>query len=260
VSTVHLVRSPAADPGEPAMHDAIAQALGVLDGAGIRWCLLRGAQELDLVDGDVDLLVSRSELGRLRHRLVASGGLSPLSSWGRRPHSFYVGPVAGEDDAVLKLDVVDELAFGPYGELPTGAADQVLAGRRRHGDLWLPAPADAFWSLLLHALMDKGRVREERALELVALAPAARDERSALRDVVDAACPGGWGSARVLDAVEHRAWDELLALAPLLRDRWPGTTRARRAGRVAARRLLRKASRLQQRGSMTSNRRPRSTG
>jgi hypothetical protein len=240
------------------MHDAIAQALGVLDGAGIRWCLLRGAQELHLVDGDVDLLVSRSELGRLRNALVASGGLSPLSSWGRRPHSFYVGP-AGED-AVLKLDVVDELAFGPYGELPTGAADQVLAGRRRQGDLWLPAPADAFWSLLLHALLDKGRVREERALELLALAPAARDERSGLRDVVDAACPGGWGSARVLDAVEHRAWDELLALAPLLRDRWPATTRASRAGTVAARRLLRKASRLQQRGSMTSNRRLRSTG
>jgi hypothetical protein len=257
---MHLVSHPAAATGEPAMHDAIAGALGVLDRAGVRWCLLRGAQELHLVDGDVDLLVSRSELGRLRHALVASGGLSPLSSWGRRPHHFYVGPVAGEDDAVLKLDVVDELAFGPYGELPTAAADQVLAGRRRQGDLWLPAPADAFWSLLLHALMDKGRVRDERACELVALAPAARDARSPLRDVVDESCPGGWGSARVLDAVEHRAWDELLALAPLLRDRWPGTTRATREGRAAARRLLRKASRLQQRGSMTSNRRLRSTG
>jgi hypothetical protein len=256
---VHLVSPLAADTGEPAMHRAIAGALGVLDGAGVRWCLLRGAQDLDRVDGDVDLLVSRPELGRLRHALVASGGLSPLSSWGRRPHHFYVGPVAGED-AVLKLDVVTELAFGPYGELPTAAAEQVLAARRRQGDLWLPAPADAFWSLLLHALMDKGRVRDERARELVALAPAARDERSALRDVVDASCPGGWGSARMLDAVEQRAWDELVALAPLLRDRWPGTTRAAREGRVAARRLLRKASRLQQRGSMTSNKRPRSTG
>ena len=65
--------------------------LGVLDRAGVRWCLLRGAQDLDRVDGDVDLLVSRPELGRLRHALVASGGLSPLSSWGRRPHHFYVG-------------------------------------------------------------------------------------------------------------------------------------------------------------------------
>jgi hypothetical protein len=249
----------AAGPGEPAMHDAIARALGALDRAGVRWCLLRGARELHLVDGDVDLLVSRLELGRLRHALVASGGLSPLSSWGRRPHHFYVAPVAGED-AVLKLDVVDELAFGPYGELPTPAAGQVLACRRRQGDLWLPAPADAFWSLLLHALMDKGRVREERASELVGLAPAARDASSPLRDVVDASAPGGWGSARVLDAVEHHAWDELLALAPLLRDRWPHTTRLTREGRAAARRLLRKASRLQQRGSMTSNRRPRSTG
>jgi hypothetical protein len=256
---VHLVSAMAAAPGEPAMHDAVATALGGLERAGVRWCLLRGAQDLDRVDGDVDLLVSRLELGRLRHALVASGGLSPLSSWGRRPHHFYAGPVAGED-AVLKLDVVTELAFGPYGELPTAAADRVLAGRRRQGDLWLPAPADAFWSLLLHALMDKGRVREERARELLSLAPAARDERSALRDVVDAACPGGWGSARVLDAVEHRAWEELLALAPLLRDGWPGTTRAARESRVAARRLLRRAWRVQQRGSMTSNKRPRSTG
>ena len=169
--------------------------------------------------------------------------------------------MAGED-AVLKLDVVTELAFGPLRRAAHGSR---RPGARRpargSGDLWLPAPADAFWSLLLHALMDKGRVRDERARELVALAPAARDERSALRDVVDALVSGGMGiRTRARRRRASRLGRAARAGAPPARPLAQDDARRAAQGKVAARRLLRKAWRLQQRGSMTSNKRPRSTG
>jgi hypothetical protein len=252
--------------GEPRameVHEAIASTLAALDGAGVRWCLLRGADELHLVDGDVDLLVSRSDVARLRRALVALGGPFPRPSWGRQPHVFFVGP-AGRDGTEIKLDVVTELCFGGHGELVTGAADAVLAGRRREGQLWMPAPADAFWALLAHVLLDRGRIRAERAEELQALAPGARGGASAVRDVLGMACPPSWDPERILDAVERGAWDELQALSVELRESWPGSSRTSRACTVAVRRNLRRADRLrrkaQQRGSIASKRRARSTG
>jgi hypothetical protein len=128
----------------------------------------------------------------------------------------------------------------------------------------MPAPADGFWALLLHVLLDRGRIRADRALELQGLVADARGIESPLRSVMVAACPSGWDSERVLDAVERGAWDELQTLAIALRVGWPGSSRALRACTVAVRRNLRRADRLrrkaQQRGSIASKRRARSTG
>jgi hypothetical protein len=251
------------EAGSTEVHEAIAATLAELDRVDVRWCLLRGADELHLVDGDVDLLVSRSDVARLRRALAALGGPFPRPSWGRQPHVFFVGP-AGRHRTPIKIDVVTELCFGGHGELVTGTADRVLAGRRREGQLWLPAPADAFWALLLHVLLDRGRIRAERAAELQTLAPGAREQHSALRDVVAAACPPSWDPERVLDAVERGAWEELQSPALDLREGWPGSTPMSRARTVALRRNLRRADRLrrkaQQRGSIASKRRARSTG
>lgn len=259
---------PVADPavpahGAPVMHDAIAATLSAMDGAGVAWCLLRGADELHLVDGDVDLLVSHSDLERLRRALVALGGPSPLASRGRQPHVFFHGPIGDGADSV-KLDVVTRLAFGPFGELPTDAAAPVLAARRREGLLWHPAPADAFWTLLCHVLLDRGRIRAERGIQLQGLVSGARDEPSALADVVGRACPAGWTPGRILDAVQAGQWDELQALAPHLRANWPGTSRASRHATVLLHKAQRKLGflerRLQQRGSIAAKSAARSTG
>ncbi|QEC49146.1 nucleotidyltransferase family protein [Baekduia soli] len=241
------------------VHPAIAAPLAAFDREGVRWCLLRGAAELDRVDGDVDLLVSHSDLRGLRRALAALGGYPPQNSWGRQPHRFFVDETVVPGERV-KLDVVTTLAFGRYGELPTGAADTVLAARERCDGLWVPAPADAFWALLLHAVLDRGRIRAERAAELLVLAGRAGEGDSPLRDVVEEACPPGWDTGRVVEAVHAGAWDELSRLGPQLRDRWPGSSPARRTLTVGVRKVLRKAQRLQQSGSIASYRRARSTG
>lgn len=243
----------------PAVHEAVVRPLAALDAAGVRWCVLRGIHELDRVDGDVDLLVGHSDVERLRQALTSSGAFIPQISWGRRPHLFFLGP-ATADGTRIKLDVVTRLAFGRFGELPTDAAGAVLARRQRVGPVWAPAPGDAFWALLLHAVLDHGHLRVPRADELQALVGEARGAASPLRDVFERACPPSWNAGRALETVAAGARGELSKLGPQLHDRWPGTTRMSRGTTVVARRLLRRAQRAQQRGSIASKRRARSTG
>jgi hypothetical protein len=243
-------------------HDAIAAPLAALDAAGVRWCLLRGADELHRLDGDVDLLVDQRALRAVRATLAAAGGFAPVPAWGQGPHRFFAAYVA-DDDAWLKLDLVTELHFGRHQELPTRTADALLARRLRHEGLWLPTPVDAFWALLLHAVLDRGHVRPWRGRELVGLAQCARGEASPLADVVAAACPAGWDPARLLEAAAAGRFEELVEMAPALRSGWPGTWRGAIAARMALRAAARRAGgRLHPQHSrlMTSNSRPRSAG
>ena len=219
----------------------------------MRWCVLRGERELQQAGGDVDLLVHPADLPALR-TLLGRAGLEELRAWGRWPHRFFVAPD-------LKLDVVTALAFGPDATLRTDAAEPMLA-RSAHGR---PAPADAFWALLLHALLDRGAVRPSHASELQGLASHARDAPSPLRPYVEAACPAGW----VADEAAAGRFEELLGLALELRAHWPGRSPVARAARARLRGGLRLASRrlpprprprAQHNGAITSNRAARSTG
>jgi len=250
------------------VHPAIATPLAAFDDAGVRWCLLRGAGELDRLDGDVDLLVHPGDLRLVRCRLAHMGGFSELPAWGRRPHRFFVANVAFER-ARVKLDIVTELAFGRRQELKTGAGEAVLARRIRDGALARPAPADAFWTLLLHLLLDTGAPRPSRVEELSALCTPAAAAQSPLRTVVDAACPPGWDAGRIFGLAAAGRLDELLAVAPALSAGWPGTSRLAAVTRASLRSALRRADHGRRRllggarhisGRITSNRRLRSAG
>jgi hypothetical protein len=222
--------------GEPLVHPAIRAVLGALDASGVRWCLLRGESRLASLDGDVDLLVDRRDLEALHEALAAVGGFVPLPSAGRGPHRFYASYDAGAD-AWLKLDVVTELAFGRYQELPTRTAEAILARCRRFGGIVLPDPSDGFWGQLLHLLLDRPRMRPQHAREVAAAARGAWGRSSPLSVIVDRACPPGWNARRVLDATAAGRWDELQLVAIAMRERWPGAT-------PSAQRLHRDASRV----------------
>ena len=248
--------TPAA-PRAGAAHPALRTLLAALDDAGLRWCLLRGADELVDPAGDIDLLLHRADVPALREAVRNRGSLAEAPAWGRRPHLQFAGDVAG---VPAKLDVMTELAFGPFGELPTTAAEPVLAARVRRGSFWAPAPADAFWVRLLHALFDRPAMRPDDRQALAALSLGARCDESALADVVGAACPAPFDPGGIIDSVEAGRWSVLEALAPELAERWPGTTTLSRARTVAVRRTLRRAHRLQRTARMASKRRARSTG
>jgi hypothetical protein len=250
-------------PGE--IHPAIAGPIASLERAGVRWCVLRGEAELHRLAGDVDLLVHPRDLALARICLVETGTFTEIRAWGRHPHHFLSAYIPSER-AWLKLDVVTELAFGPHQELRTPTAEAVLARRVRDGVMARLARVDAFWALLLHALLDRGELRPGQRHDLRTLAIQIDRAEGPLAAVVAAACPPGWDTGRIAGAAASGSFGELLSLAPALRAGWPCGTRVGRASRGWVRRALRAADRRlprrepQQSGRMTSNRRSRSTG
>jgi thymidylate kinase len=228
------MRPDRAVPAVHAVHPELLRAFAALDGAGVAWCLLRGESRLADPTGDVDLLVAPAHLPRLDAAL-ATAGFVPVPGLGKGAHRGYVGRDA-DGDRFLELDVESSVEFGPSAHfavnwlrptLRTGAAEALLAGRRRVGPLALPSPDDAFWALLLHCVVDKRAVAERHAVRLAELAPQARPD-GVLGRIVTAHCPAGWDAERVLAAARDGDWAALVALGARL----PG--RATAAGRAAA--------------------------
>ncbi|MGZ8528896.1 MAG: hypothetical protein ACXWWR_08870 [Candidatus Limnocylindrales bacterium] len=110
-----------------------------------------------------------------------------------------------------------ELAFGPSFAWRVVDGAGVL-GRCRwddHAGAWVLADADAFWSLLLHGLLDKRRIDEAQRARLGELAPAARDGGTLAR-AIGSLLASDWVIDGVVDAVARGEWDRLDRLGPEL--------------------------------------------
>jgi thymidylate kinase len=220
----------------PVPHPRLAALFRALDEVGVAWCLLRGEEELAEPQGDVDLLVPRDVLARLNN-VTARLEFAPVPAWGYGSHSFFVAYDVATD-LWLKLDVVTELAFGPNYELATGAEAECLARRRRVGEIWLLAEDDAFWTLLLHRIIDKSGVDARDAARLTVLAEAARTDGRLAR-LADSLCPPDWSASRLVATAKERDWAALAGLGPVLAGSWRmrqrGDTRRRAVANMAHR-------------------------
>jgi hypothetical protein len=225
---------------EPTIHPAIHRAFGALERSGARWALLRGESELASTSGDVDLLVARSDLPRVRDALAPLGYAS-LRAFGHGPHRFFV-TYDEESDSWIKLDAVTELAYGRWHELETGAAADCLSRRRYVGLLALLARDDAFWTLLLHCMLDRGSfsvAQRERLLELADEASSAGPFAGAVEPVL----PSRWRAEDLLGRVRAGDWTTLAGVAPELHASWLGRQAAGTRLRAVRNRALRRAGR-----------------
>ena len=166
------------------------------------------------------MLVARDRLADMEPAL-APLAVVPVERWGAGDHRVLVGYHA-PTDSWITLDVEHSLGYGPHASflvnwlLPamrTEAAAGVLARRRRSDieGVWVPAPDDAFWTLLLHSIVDKRAVADrhrQRLGELVAEAEPSGE----LGMLVSANTPPGWDALRMIAAVAAGDWDALLAL------------------------------------------------
>jgi hypothetical protein len=225
--SAHASESAQATAGENPEHDQraariasrsmIATALSALEEEGVDWCLLRGDVEIRSPGDDVDLLVRPGDLARVGPVLHRAGFL-PLAADGRGSHVFFVR-YSEDDDVWVKLDLVTDISFGHFQELRTGAAAGVLARRQHVKGVWLAAPDDAFWMLLLHYLLDKGRVPARHAARLQELGLAA-EPTNELADAAAPSLPAGWDADRLIAAARRGDYQQLTALAPTLHSRW----------------------------------------
>lgn len=203
-------------PADPPEADGLLQAVfAALDDASVRWCLLRGHADdrpPDGSDGDVDLLVARTDMPRAE-AVLKSCQLVPLTAYGRGSHRFFLGFDSGAG-AFIELDIVTELAFGPHFMLWTGGEAHCLAVRRREGTAWVLRREDEFWALLLHCVLDKRAVDEQHAERLSQLAGLASldsplvaawsEQTDLLTALLAAAQAGDWDMAVRQGAVLER--------------------------------------------------------
>jgi thymidylate kinase len=137
------------------------------------------------------------------------------------------------------IDVVTRLEFGPWFEWHVPLAGSVLERRAGEGGIWRPAPADAFWALALHALLDGPGTPARHGAALRELAPAA-EPAGRWADVIPPR-----DRRAILEAIAAGDWSGLAAIGRRLRSRpptrggpWATALRvARRWGRRAARRF-----------------------
>lgn len=127
-----------------------------LDGLPGRWCLLRDSDRIGSGDVELDVLVDGDRTSI--HDALVGAGARPIRGWGRSPHRQFV-VWDDEGSRSLRLDVVDELAFGRHRELRLDARDAVLDAVTCRGGWPSPAPASEQWLALLHALLDRDHIR-----------------------------------------------------------------------------------------------------
>lgn len=189
----------------------LEQVAAALDERRVRWSVLRGGADLGNLERDVDLLVAREDLAAFTETVVQLGGV-PLPGWLQGWHRFYWFRPPTPRRPGLTLDVVTELIYGRQAQLPTELAAGCLERRVRSGLGYELAPTDAFWTVILHCLLDKGGVKERRARELEAALPdlVRLSEAEAL---VAEVCPQGWTPDRLIDCVRRGDWEALNAVA-----------------------------------------------
>ena len=105
------------------MQELLLHVFHTIEQANIRYCVLRGYEELEEIEtgGDVDLLVQADQLDRFRG-VLARLEFVMLPVWGHAPHLFFVA-YDQSTDRWLKLDVVTTVAFGkPIHAIQTSLA------------------------------------------------------------------------------------------------------------------------------------------
>jgi O-antigen/teichoic acid export membrane protein len=206
-----LPEAPPSNRGE--VHPLLISLFAVLEHRGLRWMLLRVPSNLAAPAGDVDLLVAPEDAAALRDAARELGFVS-LPGWESAPDLILVRYDRASDRWLL-LDVSTSVSFrSPRAWRLPGATEQVL--RRRHGSngIVLPADADAFWLLLLHCLLDKGRVASHHRVTLRRLASAGL--LSPLGAALSAAAGPAFGRNDFIDAARSPDGDALMELGARL--------------------------------------------
>jgi thymidylate kinase len=193
--------------------EALRRCFHSLDSAGIKWCLLRMPPEGEA--GDIDLLVAAGQLDAACTAAKAAGFVRvPGHAHGR--NLLLYAPSA---ERWFWLHVVDEISFGPFYRLQTGAEAACLWRVESRGGVRRLHPADEFWITLLHCLLDKGRIKPRHRDGLQQLVHGADDEgpmQARIASLGGTRCSVG----ELIHCVKAGEWDRLEERRTELLERW----------------------------------------
>ena len=156
----------------------VARLVEELDAGGVRWCVLRNAEDLpDAVGHDVDVLIHPDDEARalqLVRRVVGELELFLVRTYRGVEHLGI--DVAASDLSgrrFLHLDLQTALRY--RGRVLVEAKD-LLSNRTRRGGVWGLGPGMEAYALLLHAALHKGELKEKYAERVRALTRSAPGE------------------------------------------------------------------------------------
>src|SRR4029079_4196462 len=160
------------------MQELLLHVFHTIEQANIRYCVLRGYEELEAIEdgGDVDLLVQADQLDHFRE-VLARLAFVMLPVWGHAPHFFFVA-YDQSADRWLKLDVLTSVAFGtPICAIQTSLAQTCLDRSRRREPTFVLSAEDELLTLLLHCAIDKRMFAPQRRARIQALRHEVTDTR-----------------------------------------------------------------------------------
>lgn len=215
-------------PGSPGTKRSTELAFGALEDAGLTWAVLREEAE-----GEVDVLVLPADVSAAV-RVLRDAGFGLVPSWGRGTHRF-LRRYDRDRDEWCTVDLVGEVAFGPFLELGSSLGPACLARRRGGPGRWRLHPGDHYGLLLLHCLLDKAGDVGRHAPALL----AAPDDASADGPVAEliARLEGPGRSGELRAAASSGSWQAFSRAARPVRLAW-----TRSAPRAVLRRRLVNAS------------------
>lgn len=190
------------------VHALLDRVLTTFTDSGVAWALLRGRSELG-TRRDVDLLVAAAHLPVAEEIVFELGGV-PLPQRRYPWHRMHVLEIPGAGPN-LQLDIVDHLIYSRELQIASDLERGCLERRRRDGLLFLLSPTDAFWTILLHCVLDKRHVREDRADELLSFVDDL-ESPSPGEEFFETLCPPGWSAEQAVECVERRDWQPLGSL------------------------------------------------
>lgn len=207
------------DPGEPvAIPAALQELFASWSETDLDWCLLRPAATLGHREGDIDLLVDPSQLAQARE-LAGHHGFAALPV----DRDLHAARYDEQTDRFLWLHVQDRLRLGG-GEIPAVAVLETVERSAPVSSSGLPQPRNDWllWIVLLHDVIDKGRVPERHRSWLAALAHAGGHECPSPLEAI--AFAHDLDLVRLLALLRAGRWDALGMAVPR-----PARTRATRA-------------------------------
>ena len=198
-------------------HPRLAAAFAALDAAGVRWCLLRGRDDLASPAGDVDLLFHPADAARARQAMT-NAEMPTFRVWAGGSQNIFLGWDRATERWV-QVHAVTEIAFGPNYGFRARGIEPLFSRLDRVRNVPMPSAADRFWITLLHALLDKGCVKEKHRAPLVELARSVGGGGDFAR-LVDRVAPEGRTAEMIRALVLAERWDDIERLGPVLRTQW----------------------------------------
>ena len=222
------------------MHPLLLRTFEDLAGESIPYCILRDGDHLEQYanGGEIDLLVPRAHLKRLQGLLTRLGYLK-INSWGHTPHHFFI-TYDKNSESWIKLDIVTEVAYGyPSHALKTNLGDYCIRNRRQSRQVYVPLPEDELVTLLLHCVLDKGYVTQQRGARLQMLCYQIEDESYLSQLLVQYWSPAmGWPALSNL--IKNGDWTTLLTQREAVANHLTGSDQLGTLWRRIRDRLLRK--------------------